>query len=447
MSKKAAGASASRQILEMNAFDVSQAELTDNDLVRRRLNNTGALSYLFYQEPIEMISASGAWMTAVDGSRYLDLYNNVPSVGHNHPLVVEAITRQLTQLNTNTRYLHQSVEAYVERLKSTLPTSLDKLILCCTGSEANDLALRMIEKTTGKRGFVVTASAYHGNTRAVTQVSPSASKTGAVADHVRIVPAPSIQNFGNDVQTGFLKSISDAIENLDNSEYGFAGFLADSIFSSDGVFPEPAGVLASVVHLVHSHQGLFVADEVQPGFTRTGSTFWGFQRHGIVPDIVTMGKPMGNGYPMAGLAASESLVKQFSTDVGYFNTFGGNTVAAAAGNAVLDVIEKDQLQANAKSTGDYLLQQLRSLAAVEPRIGEVRGAGLYIGIELCTGNDPYEPDASLATLLIEGLRKRHMLIGAAGQYGNVLKIRPPLCLQRSEADLLLDGLKGILELG
>lgn len=442
MSKIAAVTENAKQILDMNAFDMSKAELIKNELLRRRLNNSGALSVLFYQQPIEMQSASGVWMTSVEGTRYLDLYNNVPSVGHNHPVVVEAITQQLSQLNTNTRYLNQTVEKYLERIKSTLPESLDRIILCCTGSEANDLALRMMEKCTGKRGVIVTKSAYHGNTRAVTDVSPSASKTGHIAAHVRTVPAPGTENCNGDIHAEFIQRISAAIDNLEQSEYGFAGFLADSIFSSDGVYPEPAGMLASVLQLVHKRGGLYIADEVQPGFTRTGDAFWGFQRHGFEPDIVTMGKPMGNGYPMAGVAANDTLVKEFAQDVGYFNTFGGNTVAAAAGNAVLDVIRDDQLQANSKITGTYLLQQLKALASTDARIREVRGAGLYIGLELCSSNN--SPDPALATALIEGLREKKILIGAAGPYGHILKVRPPLCLNQAEANLFVDALSDLL---
>jgi 4-aminobutyrate aminotransferase-like enzyme len=442
MAKIATTTENAKQILDMNAFDISKAELIDNELLRRRLNNTGALSVLFYQKPIEMRSASGVWMTSIDGTRYLDLYNNVPSVGHNHPVVVEAITQQLSQLNTNTRYLNKTVDVYLERLKSTLPASLDKMILCCTGSEANDLALRMMEKCTGKRGVIVTQSAYHGNTRAVTDVSPSASKTGLVANHVRTVPAPAIENYDGDISAAFVRRISAAIDSLEQSEYGFAGFLADSIFSSDGVYPEPAGMLAAVMQLVHERGGLYIADEVQPGFTRTGDAFWGFQRHGFEPDIVTMGKPMGNGYPMAGVAANDMLVKEFSEDVGYFNTFGGNTVAAAAGNAVLDVIRNDQLQANSKKTGAYLSQQLKTLASKDTRIREVRGAGLYIGIELCANDN--SPDPALATALIEGLREKKILIGAAGPYGHILKVRPPLCLKQAEANLFVDTLRELL---
>lgn len=444
MAKIATATRSSKQILDMNAFDMSKADHNDNQLLQSRLKNAGALSVLFYQQPIEMISASGAWMKSADGSSYLDLYNNVPSVGHNHPVVIEAITRQLSRLNTNTRYLNQTVEAYLERLKSTFPAMLDRVILCCTGSEANDLALRMVEKSTGKRGFIVTQTAYHGNTRAVTDVSPSASKIGSVPDHVRVVPAPSHGNFDNDVQAGFVQHLKDAIESLENSEFGFAGFLADSIFSSDGVYPEPLGLLAAVIQLVRDKGGLYIADEVQPGFSRTGDAFWGFQRHGIEPDIVTMGKPMGNGYPMAGVAASDELVRAFSRDVGYFNTFGGNTVAAAAGNAVLDVIRDDQLQRNAKNTGSHLLQQLRALASKDARISEVRGAGLYIGIELCAADERATPDPAFATQLIEGLKERNILIGAAGPFGNILKVRPPLCLKRSEADLFVSTLSELL---
>ncbi|MEM7176139.1 MAG: aspartate aminotransferase family protein [Pseudomonadota bacterium] len=429
-----------RQILDMNAFDGGAAGHADG-LVARRLANAGAASVLFYREPIEMVAASGAWMEARDGTRYLDFYNNVPSVGHSHPHVVAAISRQIARLNTNTRYLNAETERYLERLKATMPADLSNVILCCTGSEANDLALRMVMKATGGTGFVVTETAYHGNTHLSIQVSPSSYKTGGPPDFVVSVPAPGADAYGDDVAGGFAAAVEGAIETLSGRGIPFAGLICDTIFSSDGVFAEPAGFLAGAVERVRGHGGLFIADEVQPGFGRTGTGMWGFQRHGVTPDVVTMGKPMGNGFPMAGVVATPELVSSFCEEFGYFNTFGGNPVAAAAGNAVLDVIEDEGLIANAGSVGAGLKSRLQALAATDPRILAVRGAGLFLGVDL--GRDG-APDPGLASDLINGLRDRGMLIGAAGKYGHTLKVRPPLCLSADEAAMLVDGIADIL---
>lgn len=432
-----------RGILDMNAFDARNQEAIANPLLKRRTENIGAASVLFYKQPIEMVSASGCWMTDAAGVRYLDFYNNVPSVGHCHPQVSAAIAKQLATLNTNSRYLSDVTESYLEKLKSTLPSTLKNVVMTCSGSEANDLAMRIAKTNTGSQGFIVTSTAYHGNTEYVTQVSPSALKNGSCPDYVVTVPAPCTAAFGNDVETGFNQAVAEAIALLKTRGYGIAALLCDSIFSSDGVFSDPAGFLKPAIETIHQAGGLYIADEVQPGFGRTGDCFWGFQRHNVIPDMVTMGKPMGNGYPVAALVVKPDLLETFCHDVGYFNTFGGTPAAAAAAMAVMDVIEQEGLQANAKNIGGYLKQQLTKLSETDLRIGEVRGAGLFIGLDLC---DPLtaEPSPSLATQVINGLRDEHVLIGAAGPYGHTLKIRPPLCLNLEEADYFIEAIKTVL---
>jgi 4-aminobutyrate aminotransferase-like enzyme len=434
-----------RKILEMNAFDITTSIPDDNSLLARRLSNLGAASVLFYREPIEMKTARGAWMIDKNDVKYLDFYNNVPSVGHCHPKVVQAISEQVAKLNIHTRYLSEIVDNYLDRLKATFPENLDNVLLCCTGSEANDLALRIAYKKTGKRGVIVTETAYHGNTLAVTEVSPAALKNNPVPDHVIAIAPPSEQNYGEDIGQGFAAAMRKAIETLESRGHGFAAFLCDSIFSSDGVFSDPPGFLQPAVKIIREHGGVYIADEVQPGFGRTGSHMWGFQRHGVVPDLVTMGKPMGNGFPMAGVAAQAADVQKFCEDVGYFNTFGGNQVAAAAGTAVLDVLEEEDLLANASRVGNYLLERLRLLQKSFPVIGHVRGAGLFIGVDLCDKDNPLEPAPSLTSDVINHLMTRHILIGAAGKYGNTLKLRPPICLTLKEADIFLTALEDILQ--
>lgn len=433
-----------RQILDMNAFDASQDLGDENPLLRRRQENVGAVSVLFYREPLEMIRASGCWMEASDGKRYLDFYNNVPSVGHCHPRVVAAICRQVATLNINSRYLHRTTEDYLERLKSTLPEHLNNVALACSGSEANDLALRVAQRISGGTGIIVTETAYHGNTRAVTEISPSAYKQGRIPDHVCLIPAPGADSFGEEIATGFARAVRSAIATLEERGHRFSALICDSIFSSDGVFADPPGFLQEAVEIVHQAGGLYIADEVQPGFARTGESFWGFGRHQVTPDLVTMGKPMGNGFPMAGLVAPAEFFNAFCQDVGYFNTFGGTPVAAAAGLAVLKVIEEEHLQQNALSVGAYLKAGLQRLAEVDPRITDVRGAGLFLGIDLGKSDGASSPDPQLASAVINGLRERQVLIGAAGKYGHTLKVRPPLCLKQTEADFFLDALAATL---
>ncbi|MGL3209810.1 aspartate aminotransferase family protein [Bradyrhizobium sp. BR 1433] len=428
-------------ILALNAFDQSRVSSIDpalGEAVQRRLRSFGKASVLFYQEPIRMARAEGVYMFDVDGRRYLDLYNNVPSVGHSHPRVVEAISRQAGLLSTHTRYLNDVVDGYAERLLATFPRGIDHLVLTCTGSEANDLALRVAKVTTGRMGFIVTETAYHGNSAAVTDVSPSSRPGQPLPPHVRAVPAPEMyRNPVGDPGQRFADSVAAAITDLERSGFGFAALLVDTIFSSDGIHADPAGFLAPTVKLVHERQGLFIADEVQPGFGRTGAAMWGFVRHGVVPDIVTMGKPMGNGFPMGGVAMRAALLDRFAAEVKYFNTFGGNPVAAAAGLAVLDVIEDEGLMQNAREVSRHLMEGLREIGNRHMTIGDVRGAGLFIGLELVRDRDSKEPAPELASLLINRLRRRGILIGAAGPFGSTLKIRPPLCFGKDHADMFI----------
>jgi 4-aminobutyrate aminotransferase-like enzyme len=423
-----------RDILAMNAFDPTrdgaEAQATPGLLARRRAN-FGAASVLFYRRPIEMVRAEGCWMQAADGTRYLDFYNNVPSVGHSHPRVVEAVYRQLARLNTNTRYLNAVTEAYLERFKALLPPALSNVVLSCTGSEANDLALRVAMEATGGDGIVVTETAYHGNGFLTTQVSPSSYRKGGPPETVRTVPAPGPEAFGEDVAGGFAAAVAEAFADLAAAGRRPAALLVDSVFSSDGVFSDPPGFLAPAVQAARAAGALFIADEVQPGFGRLGGGMWGFVRHGVEPDMVTTGKPMANGFPMAATATRPDLLERFCERFGYFNTFGGNPVAAAAGSAVLDVIDEEGLIANAARVGARLKAGLEAVGGGDPRVGAVRGAGLFLGLDLVRDG---APDPVLAVAVIDGLRERGVMVGACGRYGQTLKIRPPLPLSEAEAD-------------
>jgi 4-aminobutyrate aminotransferase-like enzyme len=262
---------------------------------------------------------------------------------------------------------------------------------------------------------------------------------------VRVIPAPqSLRSPGNDIGARFAAAVMEAITDLERSGIGFAGLLVDTVFSSDGVYTDPPGFLAPAIEAVHAKGGLFIADEVQPGFGRTGTAFWGFARHGVDPDIVTMGKPMGNGFPMGGVAMRPELMDRFTAEVKYFNTFGGNPVAAAAGLAVLDVIRDEGLMENADAVGSYLMDGLRQIGNRHIQIGDIRGSGLFVGLELVRDRESKEPAPEIASRVINGLRDHGILIGAAGPYGSTLKIRPPLCFTRENADMVVSACDAVL---
>lgn len=439
------GMKQTRSILDQNAFDFDRAGSGDDALsrlIRQRRDLVGPTSMLFYDDPIEMVEGRGVWLTDAQGRRYLDAYNNVPVLGHCHPKVIDAVAQQMARLNVHTRYLDEALHRYAEQLLATLPLDSGRLVMTCTGSEANDLALRLARLHTGRQGVIVSAAAYHGNTAAVTEVSPSSLKQGSVPEFVVCIDLEPLNDESLDAAAYLDQQMEAAIDQLDAKGFGCAALLIDSIFSSDGVYADPAGALAPAVARVKRAGGLLIADEVQPGFGRTGSEFWGFARHGLIPDIVTFGKPMGNGYPVAGLAAPEGLLAELSAQTGYFNTFGGSSVAVAAAQAVLDTLIEEELQANALSTGNELLAGLRSLSNEFPQLARVRGAGLFIGVDIVDANN--RPDPVTCSRIINLLRHRGVLIGAAGLYGNVLKIRPPLCFKSEHAHLLLEQLRQVL---
>jgi 4-aminobutyrate aminotransferase-like enzyme len=434
--------------LMVNAFDPASAEDLDDDLralLARRQKVLGPSYKLFYEEPVHLVRAQGVHMFDAHGNRYLDVYNNVPSVGHCHPHVVEAITRQVATLNTHTRYLHELILTYAEKLISTFPSELSNVMFTCTGSETSDLALRVARNFTGGTGIIVTETAYHGITSAVSEISPSLGAHVPLGQHVRTVPAPDpLRSDGADVGATFAKHVQIAIDDLKRHGIKVAALIVDTIFSSDGVYADPAGFLAPAVDVVRRAGGVFIADEVQPGFGRTGDAMWGFQRHGVVADLVIMGKPMGNGIPIAGLVAKPEVLQDFALRARYFNTFGGNPVSCAAGLAVLEVLEREQLQQNAKMVGGYMMRGLEELAKRYRQIGQVRGAGFFIGVDLVKDRQTHEPDPAFATRLVNGLKKRFILIGASGPEGHVLKIRPPLPFSRENADQFLDAIEDTL---
>lgn len=421
-------------------------ETSTANLLARRARLLGPAYRLFYDEPFHPVRGEGVWLYDAAGTPWLDAYNNVVCVGHAHPQVVDAIARQAATLNTHTRYLHEGILDYAERLLATMPDALGHATFTCTGSEANDLAMRIATAHTGGTGLIVTRFAYHGVTSALACASPSLGQYVRLGEHVRVVDAPA----GGDDQTGrrFADAVRTAIADLQARGLQPAALLVDTVFSSDGVFTAPAGFLREAVEAIRAAGGVFIADEVQPGFGRTGEAFWGFMRHGVVPDIVTMGKPMGNGHPVAGLAVRPEVMQAFGQASRYFNTFGGNPVSMAAASAVLNVIEQDDLQRNALEVGNYLRERLAALGQRYALVGEARGAGLFIGLELVTDRATRAPATALAAQVVNGLRRRQVLLSATGPQANVLKIRPPLVFRREHADLLVERLGAVLtELG
>jgi 4-aminobutyrate aminotransferase-like enzyme len=406
----------------------------DADLLARRARALGPTYVLFYDEPLHIVRAEGVWMFDAQGRRYLDAYNNVPVVGHCHPYVVDELTRQARTLNTHTRYLGEQPLALAERLLVTLPSEIGNVVYACTGSEANDLAVRISKAVTGGTGFIVTDYAYHGTTDVIAGMSPEDGTP--LGPGVYAVPAP----LGAEGVAKFGGRVRQCIEAMRADGIRPAALLVDSIFSSDGVAADPPGFLAAAAAEIRSAGGLFIADEVQPGFGRTGSDMWGFQRHGVLPDLVTMGKPMGNGHPISALAARPALLDAFARQTRYFNTFGGNSVACAVALAVLDVIEREKLVDNARASGAGLREGLLRLASRYPWVREIRGAGLFVGVELAANPDVKLTARQEAARVVNDLRRRGVLVGTTGRDANVLKIRPPLTIARAEVDFLLDGL-------
>jgi len=431
----------------INAFDGKAVNLSAEEraLIARREKLLGPAYRLFYQDPVHVVRGEGVWLYDPQGNAYLDAYNNVVSVGHCNPHVVEAIARQAAILNTHTRYLNETVVGYAERLLAKFPAPLSHVMFTCTGSEANDLAIRVAKSFTGGTGFIVTDLAYHGGTDVVAGLSPSLGKFVPLGEHVRTVPAPDSFHIPADkLGAVFAQGVRAAIADLQRHGIKPAALLADTIFSSDGVFADPPGFLKEAVDAIHEAGGIFIADEVQPGFGRTGDRMWGFERHGVAPDMVTLGKPMGNGHPIAALVARPDVVKTFGSQSRYFNTFGGNPVSCAAGMAVLDVLERDDIQQSARKVGEYFRTRLRDAAATHSVIADVRGAGLFIGVEI-EARSGARSSAELTAAIVNGMRERRVLLSATGPRANVLKIRPPLIFSGDNVDYFMDRLVDVID--
>ena len=415
------------------------------NLNERRKRLLGRHVTTFYDEPFAPVRGEGVWLFDKDGQRYLDCYNNVPHVGHCHPHVVRAIADQAATLNTHTRYVHDGILEYGERLCTKFGHDLTSMIMVNSGSEANDVALRMAQAVTGKTGIIGTDNTYHGNTAAVSQLNAKKTPVGGYADHVRQVPSPDNLRPVGGSHTGqaqaFCVAIETAIAELQISGHGISALIVCPYFANEG-FPALAnGFLDRAVAAVRHAGGLVIADEVQPGFGRIGSHWWGHDRLGFAPDIVTLGKPMANGHPAAAVVTRTGVLEAFQDAFKYFNTFGGNPVSAAAAMATLEVIEDEGLIENVRDVGAYALEQLHGLADKYEIIADVRGAGLFFGAELMQGN---EPASELALQIVNEMRQRGVLLSTVGRFDNTLKIRPPCVFSREDTDLLVSVMDDVL---
>ncbi len=419
-------------------------DLETQALMERRRRLMGPNVTTFYDDPVHIVRGRGVWLWDRAGTRYLDLYNNVAHVGHCHPTVVQAIASQAATLNTHTRYPHTLVLDLIEALGARLNHGISQAILTCTGSEANDVAIRMAQATTGKVGLVATDNTYHGNTAAVSQLNSRRPPIGGAAPHIRLVPAPDrlapVGGTAEGQAQAFAAHVARAIADLEDRGAGFAGLILCPAFCNEGLTVMDPGFLAPTVSVVRRARGVIIADEVQPGFGRLGSIFWGHDWIGLAPDIVTMGKPMGNGHPVACVMSKPDVMADFREVFPYFNTFGGNPVSAAAALAVLQVIGDEGLQENAARIGARLLDGLRSLS--HPAIADARGIGLFLGLELVDADG--QPDGALAASVVNGLRRQGVLAGVMGRANHIVKLRPPMTIGPEESDMAIDRLGHIL---
>ena len=419
---------------------------TTAELLARRERLLGAGVATFYEDPVHIVRGEGVWLYDADGRRYLDLYNNVPCVGHAHPRVVEAMQRQTETLNVHSRYLHEGILDYAEHLTSVHAEHLTTAVFTCSGTEANEVAVLMARAATGGRGLIYTQAAYHGNS---TEVRKLSRLRGDNEPEFRSIPVPQRyrpveEGLEDEALTeAYLARLQAEIDGFAEDGVSFAGMMACSILANEGLPDIPPGFMGRAAEMVRAAGGVFISDEVQAGFARSGN-WWGYETTGIKPDIVSMGKPMGNGLPLAGVVASQEMVDTFRQRTRYFNTFASSPLQAAVGQAVLEVIEGEGLVASVADVGGYLIENLRSLQESCEPMSDVRGHGLFIGMEWVKDRESKEPDAAGADVIVNRLREAGFLMGRAGEHGNVLKVRPPLVLKRQQADMFLEAFEAAI---
>jgi len=412
---------------------------TPQEHLKRRTRLLGPCAYLFYKHPLHIVRGEGVWLYDIEGNRYLDVYNNVAHAGHCHPHVVKAIADQARKLNTSTRYMHDLILELAEHITSRMPEPLSVCMFVCTGSEANELAWRMAKLVSGNNGALITGFSYHGNGDATIGFSTEEVPREKLPAHVQPLFAPLSNTAFRQPDSG----ITESIKALGERGHRPAMLLLDSGFTSDGIYTPPQGYLSKLYTETRSAGGLCVADEVQAGFGRLGRHFWGFEFDNVVPDIVTMGKPMGNGHPVAAVVTRPEIAEALAAETGYFNTYGGNPVSCAAGLAVLNVIEKEELQQNALQVGKYLRERLLAIQKDHPILGEPHGSGLLLGADIVKADG--SPDPDLAGRIMNHMRQNGVLIGTTGPNHNVLKIRPPIVFNQEHSDILLAALVKALD--
>ena len=419
------------------------------EILTKRSQHMGKSLSISYQKPLKIVRGWQQYLYDENGRAYLDVVNNVCHVGHSHPHVVKALSQQAYVLNTNTRYLHDNIINYTEQLLAKFPDPLNVCFFVCSGSEANELALRLARTYTGTQDMIVVDGAYHGNTAALIDISPykhdGAGGSGTPPHiHKALMPDPYrgiYKGYGRSTGTQYAQSVRDIIANTTNP---IAGFITESVLGCGGQIVLPDGYLEECFQVVRAAGGVCIIDEVQVGFGRVGSHFWGFETQGIVPDIVTLGKPIGNGHPLAAVVTTREIADAFANGMEYFNTFGGNPVSCAVGTAVLEVIEAENLQANALQVGEHLKTGLTALMEKHPIIGDVRGLGLFVGIELVRDHETLEPADSEATYIVERMKDHGILLSIDGPLHNVLKLKPPLVFDAQNADELIATLDMVL---
>jgi 4-aminobutyrate aminotransferase-like enzyme len=435
----------------VTATDPTGAMAADEILAARRRRLGPSLS-LSYQTPLHIVRGEGAYLYDADGREYLDCVNNVAHVGHAHPRVVEAGAAQMRVLNTNTRYLHETVVRYAERLTALLPDHLEVCFFVNSGSEANELALRLARAATGRPDVAAVDAAYHGNTQRLVEISAykfNGPGGAGPSDDVQIVPLPdpyrgSHRGTGADVGAAYVADSRAVLDAAAASGHPAGALIAEAIPSTAGQVVPPAGWLAGLFDAARDLGAVPIADEVQVGFGRVGTDVWAFGAPGARPDIVTMGKPIGNGHPLGAVVTTRGIADAFANGMEYFNTFGGNPVSAAIGLAVLDVIRDEGLQEHARVTGWRLLASLRDVAERREVIGDVRGSGLFIGVELVRDRETREPAPDAARKLADTAAERGVLLSTDGPFHNVMKIKPPLVFSADDADRLVETIDEVL---
>jgi 4-aminobutyrate aminotransferase-like enzyme/Ser/Thr protein kinase RdoA (MazF antagonist) len=421
----------------------------DKALVEYRKNHLGKSLSLQYSDPLHIVRGAGVFLLDRMGKKYLDTVNNVAHVGHEHPAVVRAGQMQMAVLNTNTRYLHENILELTEELLKTLPPELSVLHFVNSGSEANELAMRMAMAATGQKDFVVSEGGYHGNTNLCVAVSPykfEGRGGKGTPEHTHVFPLPdSFRGRYRGTSTGkdYAGEVLQLIGNIRGKGRGVAALILEPILSCGGQVELPEGFLTAAYQYVRASGGVCISDEVQVGCGRTGRAFWGFQLHGVVPDIITIGKPLGNGHPLAAVACTPVVAEAFANGMEYFNTFGGNPVSCAIGAEVLRTISRENLQENARSTGAFLKESLMALSGRFPIIGDVRGQGLFLGVELV--DEKLNPLEQQAVYLVNRMKDYGILMSTDGPGNNVLKIKPPMVFSRDNSEQLLYYLKKVLE--